>query len=261
MKGKGYLVSGLLVLGLVGNCYAFAEHPNGWVYPMDREPKNTEWNSWHSYSGHIGHDYKQSAGQPVRAIADGWIVDYGSQLSRYRKWTVQADGSDRGGAIALRHETEEGIPFHSVYGHHYIKQGLKVGGFVKAGDIIAYTHEYHTRGGARADHIHFGIHPYGIDEDYPFHGVCNASDDCEWVDPKDFLDEYHPKTIIPLTPQELCGEESCDINYQTFSTGNKVGWYPKGYCTNADHWFTLVKSDDTYILGEEISWDEVCICR
>jgi len=252
---------------MVSFAYASERHPNGWVYPMGRQPTSEEWNSWKSYAGHVGHDYSQSAGKPVKAVADGKVVDFSNSLSRYGSWA-----GARGSAVLLKHKTLEGVDAYMVYGHNRIKSGLKKGDTVKAGEVIAYTHEYYGKNGKRQDHIHMGIHPgtepvIGINR---FRGVCTDSDNCGWVDPKDFLNTHHPDNYLSSNSNnyinyfatwQMCGAKQCDVNNQVFSNGDIVGWYPKGNCMTAKYWFEIKKIDGHYKIGRNLTANDVCICR
>ena len=84
--------------------------------------------------------------------------------------------------------------------------------------------------------------------------------ECGYRDPADFLGAV--SVVNNITPSLLCGSYTCEIDHQTFSNGDVVGWYPQGYCTSATDWFALVNmGNGTYQLGERMAWDEVCICR
>lgn len=215
----------------VGPCFAsMVKHENGWVYPMDREPTEKEWKSWHSYSGHVGLDFMQSASISVRAIADGEIVDYSSSLSRYGSWA-----GTKGSAILVKHKTLEGRVFYAVYGHNNIKEDIGIGDDVKAGDVIGYTHAYVGSDGTRQDHIHFGIHPDKKDTTLPFRGVCSSSDDCGWVNPADFLSENSPY-IKPKPVQKtyFCTYEPDD---KQSPDHYEICWAPANVtCVNAEFW-------------------------
>ncbi len=179
-------------MGVTSSAVAFEKHPNGWIYPMNRQPTNEEWNSWHSYATHVGHDYMQSAGKPVRAIADGWIEDWNNSLSYYGSKTGAP-----GGAVLLKHKAVDSSGkekiFYAVYGHDYIVPRLKhKGKKVSAGEIIAYTHKYYYYG-KRADHIHLGIRPDEMECcGMQFRGFSSDGSDHGWVDPKVFLNTHYP---------------------------------------------------------------------
>jgi murein DD-endopeptidase MepM/ murein hydrolase activator NlpD len=236
------IVISVIMFFHIEQCNAFKRHGNGWAYPMDRTPTSSEWNSWHSYTGHVGHDYIQNVNLPVRAVADGEIVDYDSSLSFYGG----PSSSDKGGAILLRHKTSDNIVFYAVYGHNYIKSGLSIGSPVKAGDVIGYTHNF-----IGAEHIHFGIHPYAIDESAHFRGFSTDGSDHGWVDPKDFLDNNAPYVDFSNNSQMI------------EATVRKVGdaaWYPPNVdCFDAQKWFR-VTSTTCYFADRTICFEIMGAC-
>lgn len=251
------LMAVFMVLFSVNQSNAFERHENGWVYPMNRKPTISEWESWHSYTGHVGHDYMQGADSPVYAIAEGTIVDYNNSLGKYKNWYVQPDGSDRGGAVLVRHKTIDNVVFYAVYGHNYIVDSLRTkfdrDGFanVKAGDIIAITHVYLGKSGTPEDHIHFGIHPNDIDVSAPFRGLSEDGSDHGWVDPKDFLNDHAPYVNFSDTSQ------SVEANLRLVGS---VAWYPPNVeCLDAKYWFVVT---ETYCVPKDrsVCFDILGVC-
>ena len=221
-----------VVMGVASSAVAFEKHPNGWIYPMNRQPTNEEWNSWHSYATHLGHDYMQSAGQPVRAIADGWVEDWNDSLSYYGSKTGAP-----GGAVLLKHKAIDSSGkkrvFYAVYGHNYIIPKLKhKGKKVSAGEIIAYTHKYYYYG-KRADHIHLGIRPDEVECcGKQFRGFSSDGSDHGWVNPKVFLKNNAPY----VDPSD--DSEPKELNARVV---DQYAWYPPNVdCQDAEIWFEIL---------------------
>jgi len=234
-------------MGVTSSAVAFEKHPNGWIYPMNRQPTNEEWNSWHSYATHVGHDYMQSAGKPVRAIADGWIEDWNNSLSYYGSKTGAP-----GGAVLLKHKAVDSSGkekiFYAVYGHDYIVPRLKhKGKKVSAGEIIAYTHKYYYYG-KRADHIHLGIRPDEMECcGMQFRGFSSDGSDHGWVDPKVFLNTHHPKRLF---------FEKEELQVASFPGAENIAWYPRDKeCDEAERWFELKDNGE---VKDEINQDSAC---
>ena len=97
---------------------------------------------------HLGVDLFAPAGTPVYAGHDG-VVELFNDNNVYL---------DYGPVIVLRHETGEGIPFFTLYGHlaRTSLDGLFIGKEVKAGDQIATMGEEHENVGW-PPHTHFQL--------------------------------------------------------------------------------------------------------
>jgi len=139
------------------------------------------------YVNHLGEDILLDEGTPIRAIADGIIVQY-EYHSRYASWD---DGTSIAAVIEhclgrtitldLRMGDKKTVSIDkvcSIYGHirksrEYAGDRLpwKVGDYVKKGDIIGYVND-RMHNGDTIEHLHFGIrlgaHPgywvyYGVE--------------------------------------------------------------------------------------------------
>jgi hypothetical protein len=64
-----------------------------------------------------------------------------------------------------------------------------------------------------------------------------------------------------ITPQQMCGASTCNVGSQIFSDGDLVGWYPKGNCSSATHWFDIAEVGGEYTSLNRLEMDDVCICR
>lgn len=139
---------------------------------------------------------------PITAIADGCVEDYSLDAKNYGGVGI------KGGVILLRHYTDTGQVFFTVYGHDtpdaaYLdarRCGSKT--IVKKGEEIATVHSYYQKDGSRADHLHIGIRPDVKDPEKEYRGnSCYQSDHCGWVEPFKFLKDNRPATLIPKGTQ------------------------------------------------------------
>lgn len=111
------------------SCYCMSEsdaqewsYPTGkgWLYPVDHPIQLA--NDWDGYTGHVGIDLDADEGNDVRAIADGHIKNFSSNLRWYADWN---DKEKRGGAILVEHEAYDANGttrvFFALYGHCFIQ--------------------------------------------------------------------------------------------------------------------------------------------
>lgn len=199
---------------------------NGWSSPVDfRSHEYCAQFSQYSgdpvgYDGHVGNDMCREVYTPITAIADGCVEDYGSSISGYGGVGIP------GGVVLLRHYTDAGQVFFTVYGHDtpdaaYLdarKCGSKT--IVKKGEKIATVHSYYGSNNVRMDHLHIGIRPNEKESGrYEYRGnSCHQSDHCGWVEPFKFLKDNRPATLLPKGEQGfyqagdyvLQGSDRCD---------------------------------------------------
>ena len=96
----------------------------------------------HRYKAHLGVDYANRRGTPIKATARGKII--------YRAWK-----GGYGKCIKIQHAN--GIV--SLYAHmSRYKKGLKVGSFVPQGRVIGFVG---STGRSTGPHLHFGIYKRG----------------------------------------------------------------------------------------------------
>nr|WP_321575851.1 aminotransferase class III-fold pyridoxal phosphate-dependent enzyme [Sneathiella sp. P13V-1] len=109
---------------------------------------------------HLGVDLFEAAGKPVYAPMDATVEELDNRTGHL----------DYGGLIVLRHETDEGTPFYTLYGHLNPAsiEHLAVGQAVKKGDVIAALGDESHNGGW-APHLHFQVSPTmdGMGADWP----------------------------------------------------------------------------------------------
>ncbi|MFH0999586.1 MAG: aminotransferase class III-fold pyridoxal phosphate-dependent enzyme [Bacteroidota bacterium] len=108
-----------------------------------------EGNSGPEYrSVHLGIDFWVKAKTPIQALFDGKV--FSVRNNKHLK--------DYGPTLILQHNTDNGIPFFSLYGH-CSKDSLnlhKAGALIKRGDLIAYVGN-EKENGSWAPHLHFQI--------------------------------------------------------------------------------------------------------
>ncbi len=97
---------------------------------------------------HIGIDLFAPAGEDVLAPYDAVVVDVG----------VETVPLGFGGIVVLQHETDDGVPFFTLYGHlsPASLDALKIGQGVGRGDVIARLGRPDENGGW-APHLHFQV--------------------------------------------------------------------------------------------------------
>lgn len=115
---------------------------------------------------HLGVDFWGTVGQCIHAPMDGRIHSFGYNAGRL----------DYGVTLILAHNTRSGL-LHTLYGHLSRKdlEGLEVGRFVLAGEVIGHIGPPKDNGGW-APHLHFqSIREMGAWQgDFP--GVCIPSE-------------------------------------------------------------------------------------
>ncbi|MCG9051836.1 M23 family metallopeptidase [Laribacter hongkongensis] len=104
---------------------------------------------------HAGIDYAASSGTPIRAAADGKVLD------------VRRDGG-YGNVITLRHANR----YDTVYAHMSRFGKFKAGQTVKAGDIIGYVG---STGRSTGPHLHFELRVAGTPVDPTVHALPTPS--------------------------------------------------------------------------------------
>lgn len=121
---------------------------------------------------HLGLDVVGSVGSPVFAPLDGIVV-----VSEFRE-----QHQDYGGLVILRHETDAGDPFFSLFGHlgRDSVSKLQVGIEVKAGAKVGCLGAESENGGW-FPHLHFQLVVDLVDLDGDFPGVAFASERSVWT--------------------------------------------------------------------------------
>jgi 4-aminobutyrate aminotransferase-like enzyme/Ser/Thr protein kinase RdoA (MazF antagonist) len=121
---------------------------------------------------HLGIDLFVEPGTSVRAPLAGTVHTLANN----------AAPQDYGPLVILRHETREGPPFFTLYGHlsEDTLAGLSVGRQIAPGEVIARVGAPPTNGGW-TPHLHFQIilDLLGLDADFP--GVARASQRAVWT--------------------------------------------------------------------------------
>lgn len=121
---------------------------------------------------HIGLDLFAPAGSVVCAPLDGEVHAFADN----------AAPQDYGPVIVLRHTTDDGTPFYTLYGHlsRGSVAGLHIGQQFKAGQQLARLGAPDVNGGW-TPHVHLQIlvDDLGLGADFP--GVCRASERKVWL--------------------------------------------------------------------------------
>ncbi|MDB4910732.1 MAG: aminotransferase class-III, partial [Gemmatimonadetes bacterium] len=120
---------------------------------------------------HIGLDLFAAVGTPVFAPLDGTVHAFADNRQPL----------DYGPVIVLRHETDDGTEFFTLYGHLSRKSldGLEIGRTVKAGDRIATLGPAAVNGGW-TPHLHLQIITDILDLGTDFPGVARPSQRAVW---------------------------------------------------------------------------------
>lgn len=155
---------------------------------------------------HLGMDIFAPEYSPVYAPLDGSV-----HMFRYNPGKL-----DYGNMIILRHRTESGKYFYTLYGHLAGKslQNLKRGKKIRKGDIFAWLGNQDENGGW-TPHLHFQLisHLLGFGTDYP--GVCCPREARAWK-------YLSPDPNIILNIPEICfPDEEIEIS----ETKRKRGLY------------------------------------
>lgn len=131
-----------------------------------------EGNSGPEYrTAHLGLDCWVAATTQIHSLFDGTVYSIHNN----------ENNKDYGPTLILKHQTDEGIPFYSLYGHlslsslDLFEQGLSV----KKGDLIAYVGSSDENGNW-ATHLHFQIILDLLGNNNDFLGVCYPNELTVW---------------------------------------------------------------------------------
>ena len=122
---------------------------------------------------HLGIDIFAPAGTALHAPLDGVVESV----------TYNADPLDYGHTLILRHQTAQGRPFFTLYGHlgGSLPSLCTPGQSIKAGDLIAHLGDWHENGGW-APHLHFQVITSLLTQSGNFFGVGHDSLWEVWAD-------------------------------------------------------------------------------
>ena len=120
---------------------------------------------------HLGLDLFADAGTPIHAPLAGTVHAFADN----------ARPQDYGPVLILRHETDDGTPFFTIYGHlsRASIAGLQAGQPVARGQRIATLGTPHVNGGW-TPHLHLQLVVDLLDLDGEFPGVASASQRAVW---------------------------------------------------------------------------------
>lgn len=157
---------------------------------------------------HLAVDLFAPAGTPVRTPLPGVVHAFGDN----------AQPLDYGPVVVVRHETDGGTPFFTLYGH--LSRGslprLTVGMPLAAGDVVAFMGEEHENGNW-PPHVHFQLLTTlaGLGLDVP--GVARRSELGVWssVSPDPNLVLRLPSGVRatpPLTAEQVAGRRAVALS-------------------------------------------------
>ncbi|HEX9728707.1 MAG TPA: aminotransferase class III-fold pyridoxal phosphate-dependent enzyme [Gemmatimonadales bacterium] len=141
------------------------------VYTTDLfRPAGATIDGWRTV--HLGMDLFLESGTPVYAAFDGTV----------HALRDNAGAQDYGPTTILRHVTDDGDTFYTLYGHlaRTALDGLTVGDTVSAGQPIATLGDLDENGGW-APHLHFQLVVDLFDHHGEFPGVCADRDRALWM--------------------------------------------------------------------------------
>ncbi len=121
---------------------------------------------------HLGIDLFAPSGSPVYAPLDGAVHSFADNRLPL----------DYGPTIVVRHETEEGVGFYTLYGHlsRESLEGIKVGQPIRGGQQIGTIGDLSVNGGWPA-HVHFQIITNMLGREGDFPGVAPPDQREEWL--------------------------------------------------------------------------------
>ena len=162
---------------------------------------------------HLGIDLFAPVGTQVLAPLDGTV-----ELLRH----IDAD-LDYGTLIILRHTTDSGTPFFTLFGHlaRAVPAEIQEGAAVRAGDVLGHFGAEEENGGW-PPHLHFQIVLDRMDYADNFPGVCRASRRSAWtrVCPDPNLILNLPSHVPHAWPDELASIDDTHNRRQRTSGGN-----------------------------------------
>ena len=122
---------------------------------------------------HLGIDIFAPAGTAIHAPLDGIVESV----------SYNADPLDYGHTLILRHETAQGRPFFSLYGHlgGSLPGLVTPGKRIAAGDLVAHLGDWHENGGW-APHLHIQLVTSLLTQQGNFFGVGHDSLWDSWAD-------------------------------------------------------------------------------
>ncbi|HLK03999.1 MAG TPA: aminotransferase class III-fold pyridoxal phosphate-dependent enzyme [Candidatus Acidoferrum sp.] len=164
---------------------------------------------------HLGIDLFVEPGTPIHAPLAGEV----------HLLANNAFPLDYGPLVVLKHATDSGEEFFTLYGHlnEATLQELRVGQQVAQGDVFAYVGDIHENGGW-APHVHFQIILDMLDRGMEFPGVASASQRTLWkalspdpnlllqIPPDRFPQPSRPATELLAARKKLLGS-SLSVSY------------------------------------------------
>ncbi len=151
--------------------------------------------SFENRTVHLGIDLYAQPGTPVYAPLPGKVFDLHNN----------AAPKDYGPVIILEHQTDDGVPFFTLYGHLSLSslEGLEPGQGIETGGKIGEIGSAEVNGGW-TPHLHIQIIVDVLDMDHDFPGICRA-------DQRELWEAYAPDPNLLLgIPAERFPDRSPD---------------------------------------------------
>lgn len=120
---------------------------------------------------HLGIDLFMPAGESIYAPLNGKVEAFANNSNRY----------DFGPVVILRHDTDDGIPFWTLYGHlsEQSLDRLRVGQAIEQGDLVGWVGNY-PKNGDWPPHLHFQLLTTLLGMGTGIHGVATIGQLDAW---------------------------------------------------------------------------------
>lgn len=148
---------------------------------------------------HLGQDYWADQGKPVKAISNGTVEYFSSNVSGFGGWCDSSIFRLPGPILMLRHRLSSGNYFYALYGHMQPTQKIldilsnKLPNSIDSGEEIGNLADYIYCGSEHIPHLHFGI---WLDDSLPS-SPWGYGSRRSFTDPIVFLKNQHPYSYAP----------------------------------------------------------------
>lgn len=185
---------------------------------------------------HLGLDLFQPAGSPVFTPYDG-VVEFVQE---------RPDPGDYGHVVILRHETDAGTPFWTLYGHlaASVLTNLTVGQRVRAGDRIAHIGDEDVNG-AWPPHVHVQI----------LTDLCGMGDDVYGVAPRSETTLWrsicpNPNLMVGIPPGDTASDAHPGLGREGIAEQRRVR-LSRNLSLNFREPLHIVRGEGAYLFDAE----------